>query len=65
MVELLARMRAGELAPLDDHAMVRIDDQHWLRIPLGKLHDDRYGLLHPLLVELIADYRSTRDTQDG
>jgi site-specific recombinase XerD len=59
MVELLARtgMRAGELAALDHDAMVRIGDRHWLRIPVGKLHNDRYVPLHPLLVELISDYR--------
>ncbi|MDP9092284.1 MAG: tyrosine-type recombinase/integrase [Actinomycetota bacterium] len=30
---------------------------HWLHVPLGKLHDDRYLPLHPHLVELIGDYR--------
>ena len=62
MVELLARtgMRAGELSALEDDAMVRIGDTFWLRIPVGKLHSDRYVPLHPLLVELIADYRARR-----
>ena len=62
MVELLARtgMRAGELSGLADDAMVRIGDGHWLRIPVGKLHNDRYVPLHPLLVELITDYRHQR-----
>ena len=62
MVELLARtgMRAGELSGLDDDAMVRIGDRHWLRIPVGKLHNDRYVPLHPLLVELIGDWRPRR-----
>ena len=27
--------------------MVRIGDTHWLRIPVGKLHNDRYVPLHP------------------
>ena len=44
MVELLARtgMRVGELAGLEDDAMVRKGDGHRLRIPIGKLHNDRY-----------------------
>jgi site-specific recombinase XerD len=62
MVELLARtgMRSGELAALESDAMVRIGDTHWLRIPVGKLHNDRYVPLHPLLVELINDWLATR-----
>jgi len=56
VVELLARtgMRAGELADLDTDAVVRIGAGHWLRIPLGKLRNDRYVPLHPQLVELLA-----------
>jgi integrase len=62
MVELLARtgMRAGELAALRDDAMIRIGDTFWLRVPLGKLHNDRYVPLHPILVELITNYRARR-----
>jgi integrase len=62
MVELLARtgMRSGELAALESDATVRIGDTHWLRIPVGKLHNDRYVPLHPILVELINDWIATR-----
>jgi integrase len=62
MIELLARtgMRVGELAALEDDAMVQISETFWLRIPVGKLHNDRYVPLHPILVELIADYRLRR-----
>jgi site-specific recombinase XerD len=62
MVELLARtaIRAGELAGLEADAMVRLGDTHWLKIPVGKLHNDRYIPLHPLLVELIDDWNTTR-----
>ena len=58
VVELLARtgMRAGELADLDADAVVRIGAGHWLRIPLGKLRNDRYVPLHPELVELLASW---------
>jgi site-specific recombinase XerD len=64
MVELLARtgMRSGELGALTDDAMVHIGDTHWLRIPVGKLHNDRYVPLHPILVELITNYRTRRPT---
>jgi hypothetical protein len=56
VVELLARtgMRAGELAGLDADAVVQIGHGHWLRIPLGKLRNDRYVPLHPDLVTLLA-----------
>jgi site-specific recombinase XerD len=56
VLELLARtgMRAGELADLDADAVVRIGAGHWLRIPLGKLRNDRYVPLHPELVQLLA-----------
>ncbi len=62
MVELLARtgIRVGELAGLEDDAMVRKGDGHRLRIPIGKLHNDRYVPLLPMLVDLIIDYRSAR-----
>jgi len=62
MIELLARtaMRAGELAALEADAMVLLGDTHWLKIPIGKLHNDRYIPLHPLLIELIDDWNTTR-----
>ncbi len=53
-------MRSGELAALESDAMVRIGDTRWLRIPVGKLHNDRYVPLHPLLVELITDWLAVR-----
>ena len=62
MVELLARtgMRVGELAGLQDDAMVRKGDGHRLHIPIGKLHNDRYVPLLPMLVDLIAEYKAVR-----
>jgi site-specific recombinase XerD len=61
VVELLARtgMRAGELADLEADAVVRIGAGHWLRIPLGKLRNDRYVPLHPQLVALLAAWTAT------
>jgi integrase len=60
VVELLARtgLRAGELCDLEADAVVRIGDGHWLRVPVGKLRNDRYVPLHPQLVELIAEWTS-------
>ncbi len=46
--------RRDALADLDADAMVRIGAGHWLRIPLGKLRNDRYVPLHPQLVELLG-----------
>jgi site-specific recombinase XerD len=62
MVELLARtgMRVGELAGLEDDPMVQKGDGHRLRIPLGKLHNDRYVPLLPMLVDLIGEYKAVR-----
>jgi integrase len=61
VVELLARtgMRVGELCDLDADAVVKIGDAFWLRIPLGKLRNDRYVPLHPQLVELLAEWTAT------
>jgi site-specific recombinase XerD len=62
MVELLARtgMRVGELAGLEDDAVIRQGAVHRLRIPVGKLHNDRYVPLLPMLVDLIVDYQAVR-----
>jgi len=60
-VELLARtgMRVGELCDLEHDAVTIIGNEPWLRIPVGKLHNDRFVPLHPHLVELIAEYRAS------
>jgi site-specific recombinase XerD len=58
VVELLARtgMRAGELADLEADAVVLIGKAYWLRVPLGKLRNDRYVPLHPDLVKLLRTW---------
>jgi site-specific recombinase XerD len=58
VVELLARtgLRASELCGLEADAVVRIGDGHWLRVPVGKLRNDRYVPLHPQLVEQLATW---------
>jgi site-specific recombinase XerD len=64
VVELLARtgIRAGELADLEADAVVRIGEAYWLRVPLGKLRNDRYVPLHPDLVTLIAQWTAANLT---
>jgi integrase len=61
IAELLALtgMRSGELTGLDADAVVRIGAGHWLRIPIGKLRNDRYVPLHPQLVDLLTDWTAT------
>lgn len=65
IVELLARtgIRKSELLALTVDAVVQIGSAFWLRIPVGKLHNDRYIPLHPqlkdLLDEWIAHHRPT------
>lgn len=56
VIEILARtgMRAGELCDLAADAVEVLSGAHWLRVPLGKLRNDRYVPLHPTLVELLA-----------
>lgn len=48
IVELLARtgIRRSELLALTVDAVVQIGSAYWLRIPIGKLHNDRYIPLH-------------------
>jgi integrase/recombinase XerD len=62
VVELLARtgMRKGELLALTIDAVVQIGSAYWLRIPLGKLHTDRYIPLHPDLKALLDDWIAQR-----
>ena len=62
VVELLARtgMRKSELVNLTVDAVVQIGRVFWLRIPVGKLHNDRYIPLHPQLKALLDDWIAIR-----
>ena len=66
-MELLGRtgMRVGELCSLEADALVQIGDVHWLRIPVGKLQNDRYIPLHPQLVELLEEWSHHPDCGVG
>lgn len=61
-IELLARtgMRSGELLSLSTDAVVQIGASHWLRVPVGKLHTDRYVPLHPQLKDLLDQWMRHR-----
>ncbi|HVL94056.1 MAG TPA: site-specific integrase [Acidimicrobiales bacterium] len=58
VVELLARtgLRANEACGLDADAVVRVGKGHWLRVPVGKLRNDRFVPLHPQLLELLEGW---------
>jgi integrase len=62
VVELLARtgLRRGELMALAIDAVVQIGSAYWLRVPIGKLHNDRYIPLHPQLKTLLDDWLADR-----
>jgi integrase len=61
-VELLARtgLRKSELLGLTVDAVVQIGSSYWLRIPVGKLHTDRYVPLHPQPKTLLDQWLAQR-----
>jgi site-specific recombinase XerD len=63
VIHLLLRtgLRAGELCALQNDAVVTMRDEHWLRIPVGKLHNDRYVPLHPQLLELLTAWAASHE----
>ena len=65
-VEFLLRtgLRVGEFTALTADAVVLIGDTHWLHVPIGKLHEDRYLPLHPRLVDLVTAYRDAHVRDD-
>ena len=62
VIEMLARtgLRVGELCALPLDAVVFMSGRHWLRVPIGKLHNDRYVPLHAQLVELLEIHQQDR-----
>ena len=67
IVELLSRtgMRVGELCDLAADAVVTLNATPWLRVPVGKLHNDRYVPLHPNAHRLLADWTATHPPGSG
>jgi site-specific recombinase XerD len=60
-VEVLLRtgLRVSEYTSLRADAVLQIGAAPWLHVPVGKLREDRYLPLHPQLVTLIDEYRTT------
>lgn len=62
VAQVLARtgLRATELCELAADAVTRIgNDSYWLRVPVGKLRNDRMIPMHPDVVELFAEWTAT------
>lgn len=61
-VEFLARtgLRIGEFLDLTVDAVVQIGSSYWLRVPLGKMHNDRYVPLHPQLKTMLDEWIERR-----
>jgi site-specific recombinase XerD len=61
VVILLARtgMRASELCDLSADAVNVLGNEYWLRVPLGKLRNERMIPLHPECVELLDEWTAT------
>ena len=53
-------LRKGEFVRLQLDSVVQIGDTFWLRVPLGKLHNDRYVPLHPEVKSLLDEYVTQR-----
>ena len=62
VIEMLARtgLRVGELCALPLDAVVFKEGREWLRVPVGKLHNDRLIPLHVQLVEQLNQHHATR-----
>lgn len=61
VVELLARcgLRVGELCALEKDAVSQRGGGWWLKVPVGKLRNDRLVPLLPPLVELLLEWQAT------
>lgn len=61
-VEVLLRtgLRKGEFVRLQLDSVVQLGDTFWLRVPLGKMHNDRYVPLHPEVKRLLDEWVAHR-----
>ena len=53
---ILTGMRQGEFLDLTADCIVQIGENYWLRVPLGKMHNDRYIPLHPEVKQLLDEW---------
>ena len=63
VIEMLIRtgLRVGELCDLPADAVTHVAGRPQLRVPIGKLHNDRVIPLHAQLVELLDQHQRNRD----
>ncbi len=61
VLEILARtgLRVGELCALEHDAVSRRGGGYWLKVPVGKLRNDRSVPLLPPLIDLLAEWQTT------
>lgn len=62
-LEILARtgIRVGELCALRADALSARSGSWWIKVPVGKLRNDRYVPAHPRLVELLKAWQGHHD----
>ncbi len=53
---MLTGLRKSEFLNLTTDCVVQIGDGHWLRVPLGKTHRDRFIPLHPEVKQLLDEW---------
>jgi len=53
---ILTGMRQGEFLDLTADCVIQIGENYWLRVPLGKMHNDRYIPLHPEVRQLLDEW---------
>jgi len=58
---LFTGMRVGELVRPTVDSIIKIGSAEWIRVPLGKLHNDRYIPLHPEVRQVLDEWIEHRD----
>ena len=61
---MLTGMRQGEFLKLTADCVVQIGENYWLRVPLGKMHNDRYIPLHPEVKQLLDEWVAQTPPQE-
>ncbi len=61
---LLTGLRQSEFLNLTTDCVVQIGESHWLRVPLGKTHRERFIPLHPEVKELLDEWNTRHPPQN-
>jgi site-specific recombinase XerD len=61
---LFTGMRVGEFVRLTTDSIVKIGSAEWIRIPVGKLHNDRYIPLHTEVRRVLDEWVAHRDPDE-